>query len=104
MRQQVQAIFAATLKACVEKGLLPAVEAEVQIDAPKQAAHGDWATNLAMVLQKKVGKSPRQIAELLVANVVDPDKIIEKCEIAGPGFINVRLAQDVWLRALLPAL
>lgn len=104
MRQQVQDIFKATLRKCVEQGLLPEVEADVQVDAPKQAAHGDWATNLAMMLQKKVGKPPRQIAELLVQNLVDPDQLIAKCEIAGPGFINVRLAPDVWFKALQPVL
>jgi len=104
MRQQVQAIFSATLKACIDKGLLAPVEVDVQVDAPKQAAHGDWATNLAMVLQKRVGKPPRQIAELLVQNLVDPTGVIAKCEIAGPGFINVRLAPDVWFKALQPVL
>ena len=100
MRQVVQKIFSSTLARCVEQGLLSPVDVEVQVDAPKQAAHGDWATNLAMVLQKKVGKPPRQIAQLLVDNLVDPDKSIASCEIAGPGFINVRLAPDIWFRAL----
>jgi arginyl-tRNA synthetase len=104
MRQAVQAIFAATLQKCIAQGALPAVDVEVQVDAPKQAAHGDWATNLAMVLQKRVGKPPRQIAELLVQNLVDPDKTIVKCDIAGPGFINVTLAPDLWYRALHPVL
>jgi len=105
MRQQVQAIFSATLARCVAQGVLPAVtNAQVQVDAPKQAAHGDWATNLALVIQKQVGKPPRAIAELLVANLVDPAHVIARCEIAGPGFINVTLDPGVWFRALEPVL
>src|SRR5688572_21827005 len=100
MRQRVQTIFAATLKACIDRGLLPQVEAEPQVDAPRQAAHGDWATNLALALQRQVGKPPRAIAELLVQNLVDPEGLIRSCEVAGPGFINVRLSADAWCRAL----
>src|SRR5438128_2007042 len=50
------------------------------VDRPKRADHGDLATNVALVLQKKTGKAPRAIAEHLV-----------KAEIAGPGFVNLRL-------------
>ena len=104
MRQAVQKVFADTLEACFEKGLLPRVELEPAVDSPKQATHGDWATNVAMVLKAKVGKPPREIAELLVKNLVDPDKVITSCEIAGPGFINVWVARSVWYRALEPVL
>jgi arginyl-tRNA synthetase len=100
MRQRVQAIFSATLQTCIQRRLLPATEVEPQLEAPRQAAHGDWATNLALVLQKPAGKPPRSVAEVLVANLVDPDGLIRSCEIAGPGFINLRLSADAWYLAL----
>jgi arginyl-tRNA synthetase len=53
-----------------------------------------------MVLQKRVNKKPRDVAEILVKNLQDPKKQLRSCEIAGPGFINVRLSPDVWFEGL----
>jgi arginyl-tRNA synthetase len=102
MRQVVQRIFEDTLEHCVSQGLLPAEVAsvEVQIDAPRQALHGDWATNLAMVLQKRAHRKPRDLAEILVKNLQDPDQRLRSVEIAGPGFINVSVAPEVWFEGL----
>src|SRR5260221_834069 len=60
------------------------------VERPKRADHGDLATNVALVLQKKVGKPPRAIAELLV-KALEGNDVIAKAEIAGPGFVNLRL-------------
>ena len=62
--------------------------ATVLIERPKQAAHGDYACNLAMQLAKPLRKSPRDIAQALIAALPKSD-VIEKLEIAGAGFINV---------------
>ena len=72
----------------------------VSVEPPRDASHGDMATNAAMVLAKPAGMNPRAVAELLVAELVKSDKI-ETAEIAGPGFVNLRLAPSVWL-ALVP--
>ncbi|HCJ51280.1 MAG TPA: arginine--tRNA ligase [Gallionella sp.] len=64
------------------------VGAIVLIERPKQAAHGDYACNLAMQLAKPLRKSPRDIAQALIAALPESD-VIEKVEIAGAGFINV---------------
>ena len=68
----------------------------VSVEPPRDASHGDMATNAAMVLAKPAGMNPRAVAELLVAELVKSDKI-ETAEIAGPGFVNLRLTPSVWL-------
>ena len=74
--------------------------ARVAVEPPRDASHGDMATNAAMVLAKPAGMNPRALAELLVTELVKSDKI-ETAEMAGPGFVNLRLAPSVWL-ALVP--
>lgn len=68
-----------------------------KIDAmpPKDASHGDIATNAAMVLAAQVGQKPREIAEILVASLAQLPEV-EKTDIAGAGFINLTLAPSVW--------
>ncbi|MCU0607547.1 MAG: arginine--tRNA ligase [Candidatus Edwardsbacteria bacterium] len=80
----------------LEKAGTPADPALVGFERPKQAAHGDWSTNIAMALAKQRKGNPRQLAEAIVAGMeLDPD-LVEKTEIAGPGFINFHLSQN-WL-------
>lgn len=64
----------------------------VALERPKQAEHGDWATNIALQLAKPLGKNPREVATLLIAQLnraMHPN--VSEVAIAGPGFINVRL-------------
>jgi len=68
-----------------------AAQTEVLIERPKIAAHGDYACNLAMQLAKPLRKSPRDIAQALIA-ALPKSGVIEKLEIAGAGFINVFIA------------
>ncbi len=66
---------------------------ELTVERPKNPEHGDYATNVAMQLGKRAGMPPRQFAELLAAKLTD-DPAISSVEIAGPGFINLRVAAD----------
>jgi arginyl-tRNA synthetase len=84
----------------VEKGLLPAFAGEAAVEAPKDPKHGDWSSNVAMLLGKAAKKAPRQVAQILLDNLVDEQKVVTKAEIAGPGFINLWIAPRVWLTAL----
>ncbi|MGR3543590.1 MAG: arginine--tRNA ligase [Paracoccus sp. (in: a-proteobacteria)] len=68
--------------------------ANVTVEPPRDPAHGDMATNAAMVLAKPAGMKPREIAEKLAARLTDPR--IAGAEVAGPGFLNLRLAPSVW--------
>ncbi|TCO18622.1 arginyl-tRNA synthetase [Kribbella steppae] len=66
---------------------------ELKVERPKNPEHGDYATNVAMQLGKRAGLNPRQFAELLAGKLQDDDAITA-VEIAGPGFINLRVAAD----------
>lgn len=88
-----QTIFYAISDA-IEAGefqIAPADIGEVRVERPRQREHGDWATNVAMQLGKKAGLNPRDFALALVKRLVEVDGI-DAAEVAGPGFINVRLA------------
>ena len=63
------------------------IASKIRIDRTKDKAHGDFATNVAMILAKPLGKNPRELATLIVENLPQDDRI-SKTEIAGPGFIN----------------
>ena len=67
----------------------------ISVEPPRDPSHGDMATNAAMVLAKQVGKPPREVAELLVA-AISSQAEVESAEIAGPGFINLRLSPAFW--------
>lgn len=69
--------------------------ASISVEPPRDAAHGDVATNAAMVLSKPAGMNPRALADLLVAELGALDEVTE-ASVAGPGFINLRLADDSW--------
>jgi len=86
-----------TLDALVAEGVLPAGLSwgNVAVEPPRDAAHGDMATNAAMVLAKPAGKKPRDIADVLAERLVD-DPRIATAEVAGPGFLNLRLVPETW--------
>ena len=69
---------------------------EYTVERPREAAHGDYATNVAMLLAKPCRKAPRDIAKIIAEYIDFSDSPIEKMEIAGPGFINFRMKED-WL-------
>jgi arginyl-tRNA synthetase len=89
-----------------EGQLAPAVDrGGIAVEPPRDASHGDLATNAAMVLAKRAGTNPRALAGLIASKLEAlPD--VESAEIAGPGFINIRLVPEVWreeMRAILAA-
>jgi len=92
---------AAALAALEAAGTLPAGlnHAAVTVEPPRDPSHGDLATNAAMVLAKPAGLNPRALAEALVAELTKIPAITE-AQIAGPGFINLRVAPAAWLAEL----
>lgn len=78
------------------RGSLPVFQVEV----PKVSDHGDFASNLAMVLAKMARRAPRQVAELLRDHLNPPSWLLAKVEIAGPGFLNFFLTPEAWRRVL----
>ena len=102
MREKVKQKIEAALAAAQAAGAitLEGEAPQVAIDLPKKPEHGDFATNLAMLLAKPARKAPRAIAEALVAQLDPADPLIASAEIAGPGFINLRLHPRQWFESL----
>jgi arginyl-tRNA synthetase len=88
----LETIRAALAQAASRLGAPPGVD--VALERPRDPTHGDLATNLALTLAKALGQKPRAIAERLVATVDLPPELVQKTEIAGPGFINFFLAGE----------
>ena len=88
---------------CIEKRIIDAETiSAIEVEIPKDTTHGDYASNVAMVLASRVGKKlpPRKIAEVVIEHIDDRDNILEKVEIAGPGFINFFIRENVWATLL----
>ncbi len=92
MKPQIAELLSAAVASLKAQGTLPAdLEPRIQIDNTRDKAHGDLATNLAMMLAKPAGKNPRELAQLLV-DALPANTLVEKVDIAGPGFINFYLS------------
>jgi arginyl-tRNA synthetase len=93
----IRRLVVETLDAMVADGDLPTGldYGPVAVEPPRDAAHGDMATNAAMVLARPAGLPPRQIAEALAPRL-QADPRVDLAEVAGPGFLNLRLAPQVW--------
>jgi len=92
----IKAVEAARASGELNFDALPAFE----VETPKQADHGDLATNLALVLAKQARMPPRKVAEIMVSRVAAPTGMLQKIEIAGPGFINFFIDDAFWYRVL----
>ncbi|MGO7091925.1 arginine--tRNA ligase [Rhizobium leguminosarum] len=71
----------------------------ITVEPPRDASHGDVATNAAMVLAKPLGTNPRALADVIIAKLKE-DADVADVSVAGPGFINIRLAVGYWQRLL----
>ena len=93
----IRAAVIDALAAMADAGYLPRDldTGSVTVEPPRDPAHGDMATNAAMVLAKSAGMKPRDIAGELGRRLVN-DARIDAAEAAGPGFLNLRLAKDAW--------
>ncbi|MFD2738733.1 arginine--tRNA ligase [Sulfitobacter aestuarii] len=94
---EIRGLVIATLENMVAQEALP-VDLRfdaIAVEPPRDPAHGDMATNAAMVLAKPAGMKPREIAEALATQLAADDRITS-AEVAGPGFLNLRLAPGVW--------
>ena len=101
MKETVTDVLVRALSRAKEKGELKLEkQPPVILESPRDKGHGDLATTLALVLAKPEAKPPRKIAEIIISNIMDEAGIIEKTEIAGPGFINFFFKQDRWKQTL----
>jgi arginyl-tRNA synthetase len=106
--EQVRAQIRQTLTEAVNRAvaagdLVGPAPAAILLEAPKDKAHGDFATNLAMVMARQEKKAPRAVAEAILRHLPTEETWIESAEVAGPGFINLRLKFG-WVHQVLPAI
>ena len=102
VQRDLAGLFRAALERAVASGALdldPAAIPEPALERPRLPEHGDWATNVAMVLARAAKAPPRMVAEAMVAHLELPDWVAG-VEVAGPGFVNVRLDQS-WFAGLV---
>ncbi|QHJ70454.1 arginine--tRNA ligase [Planococcus halotolerans] len=95
--EKVQHAIKLAIAEAVEKAELTTEPVDVHLEAPKDKANGDYATNIAMQLTRIARKAPKVIAEAIVSNIDKESANIEKIEIAGPGFINITIKKDYLL-------
>ncbi|MDP2299655.1 MAG: arginine--tRNA ligase, partial [Actinomycetota bacterium] len=97
MRETLNALIAEALAVVIADGRLPLAEVPgVSVERPRDPSHGDWATNVALVSAKAAGMAPRAVAEIVAEEIrTRLGDTAEAVEIAGPGFINIRLARGI---------
>jgi len=97
MRKKLADLLHKTVAHCFEKGLLKEIPLpEFVVEIPNNPEHGHYATNLPMTLASSQKRSPRDIASIIVEQFNDDEGLIEKLEVAGPGFINFTIATGKW--------
>jgi arginyl-tRNA synthetase len=89
MKQKLTGLLEKSIQAGIDARLLPPVApSHIEVELTKDPGHGDYASNIAMVLASQVKKNPREIAKILSEGIEDCEGLLEKVEIAGPGFLN----------------
>ncbi len=101
MKEKLDHVLKATFQSCFEKGALDKTPLpNYVIEVPNNPNHGHFATNLPLTLSSYQKRRPSEIARILVDHLVDHENIVEKAEIAGPGFINFMINTEEWYRVL----
>lgn len=86
-----------SIRGAIEAGLLPAVDfPPIEMEWAKDPGHGDFASNAAMVLASRMRRNPRDIAGVLAERIEDPEGLLAKVEVAGPGFLNFFVREACW--------
>jgi len=97
LRRVLEEHLAAALREAGDAGAVPAFA----LDPPRQAEHGDFACNAALLVAKRLRQPPRAVAERLIAALGDAGGLVAAAEVAGPGFVNLWIADAEWQRGLL---
>jgi arginyl-tRNA synthetase len=100
IRQKLTTRLQTALSDLKTRGVFDGEVPNIQLGPPKQANHGDFATPVALALAKAAKKKPHDIAKALQETLGNADGLLEKSEIAGPGFLNLFVAREAWLAAL----
>jgi len=101
MKNKLLNLLAEAVHKAAASGLLPDMEAgSIELELAKDKKHGDYASNVAMIMASKVGKNPRELAGIIADKIVDGEGILKKVEIAGPGFLNFTIREGFWVSLL----
>lgn len=103
MKEIILAILKAALEKARAQGKLKAMPAAIGLEAPRDPAHGDIATNVALAMARAEGQPPRAIAEIILEHLALGHHVLE-AKAAGPGFINFRMAPEFWQREIRRAM
>ena len=102
MKNRIKKLIIEAASQAQAKGLLSSVDfPEVNVEKPKVEAYGDFSTNFAMVIASLQKMAPRKVAQAIVDQLNDSGRLLEKIEIAGPGFINFYVTPAAWHPVLL---
>ncbi len=108
LHERIRELLSHATHSALGAGLLPQAltPQEIQLERPRQASHGDLATNLCFTLAKAAGKNPRALADAFapIVRQVDRNGWIQSVEVAGPGFLNLRLSDAAWQSAVTDVL
>lgn len=100
MKEALEQLLAAAVATLQSQQTLPAdLPVRIQLDRPRDKSHGDFATNLALLLAKPAGMNPRALAEAIIA-AIPSNQLVAKTDVAGPGFINFTFNQQQLLQQL----
>ena len=101
MKSKLDNILRATIQYCFEKGRLDKTPLpDYVIEVPNNPDHGHFATNLPLTLAASQKRRPTEIAQIMVDHLVDNENILERVDIAGPGFINLIIKTEEWHKLL----
>lgn len=97
MKQKIKALITEAVNRAVAAGIFSEQKLpEVEIEIPKNERHGDFSANIAMIMASVQKRAPRKIAEQILDHIEDRESMVEKTEIAGPGFINFFVNVNAW--------
>ena len=97
MKEKIENIILNAAASAYEKGDLPSADfPEIEVDVPKIESHGDFSTNIAMIMASFLKMPPRKIATAIIKHLIDQKEMLANAEIAGPGFINFFLKASSW--------
>jgi arginyl-tRNA synthetase len=101
MKKLLVALLENAIQANIDGGALSVAELPpIEMELTKDPRHGDYASNVAMILAAQERKNPREIAKIISAGIDDSGRILEKVEIAGPGFMNFFIREECWASLL----
>ncbi len=101
MKNKISVLIEKAVNSCVDKKLLGAVDLPyIEVEVPANHDHGDYASNVALILAAQAKQNPRKIAQIIQENLADPENIIARTQIAGPGFLNFFIKENIWQQTL----